>query len=202
MKKIALFAAAAVLSSSAMASGFGQEDTFYVKAEGGMNFFQQTKDAEGAKWKGKKSGFAGVGAGYYLMENVRAELGLTYHFNPKFELKSDKKTKAKVKAMALMPKVYVDLFEISDFGAAFVGGGVGLSQISIKSGAVKVKKATKAAFSASVGAGFVVADGVKMEVRYDWNHLGKTKTKTVEGVKHGGATIKAHQAVIGARFDV
>ena len=200
MKKIALVAAAAVLSGSAFASGFGTEDTFYVKVEGGVDF-PQTSKVEGVKLKGKKTGFAGVGAGYYLMENVRAELGLSYHFNPKLEAKSaGEKATLKIKAMTLMPKIYVDLFEVSDFGAVFVGGGVGISQLSAKAKDLdgdteKGKKTTNAAFNVSAGAGFVVADGVKLEARYDFGYHGKI----AKGAKQ---KFKTHQAVLGARFDV
>lgn len=208
MKKLALVAAAAVFSTSALAGGFGTEDTFYLRVDGGMSMLQKTSDAESYKWKGKSNGYMGLGTGYYLLDNVRAELNVAYQFSPKLKSKTEGNVKSEGRIVTLMPKVYVDMFEIGDMGAAFVGAGVGVSRISekVKDGAVnvtvKTKNSTKPAFSFGAGVGADVAEGVKMEARYDWTLFGKTASKKVGNFTYGGTKYKAHQATLGLRFDI
>ncbi|MDR0329324.1 MAG: adhesin, partial [Rickettsia sp.] len=81
MKKLFLIAATstALLTSAASFADVGQ---FYIKAEGGATKLNNTKmesdDKKSLKFKSKTNAILGLGAGYYAMDNVRAELTLDF----------------------------------------------------------------------------------------------------------------------------
>ncbi len=131
MKKILLAtAASAVIAAS---SAYAETDSFYLKAQAGMSSFGDVKinhpELTGDKIKSKNTGFIGLGFGYHVMDNVRAELGFDHFFTPTAEI--DAKNKVKVNANTLMLNGFVDLFE-ADKLKVFVGAGVGFGQLKTK----------------------------------------------------------------------
>ena len=78
MKKIILTTTAlAVLASS---SAQAIESDFFVKVNTGYSKMSKVKSA-----KAKNDVFFGVGAGYYVMDNVRADLTFDHFISPTFK---------------------------------------------------------------------------------------------------------------------
>jgi opacity protein-like surface antigen len=214
MKKVLLVAAATVaLSTSVMAD----DNMFYLRGDLGMNKFEAIKPGN-VKLKTKWSAGLDLGVGYYVMDNVRAELVWAHPFNvegKKNFTEDGVSVSAKRKATidALLVKAYVD---VADLGIAklFVGGGFGLSMIKDKSTANYTeagqtesirgssKKKNDLAWTLGVGAGFDVADGVKVDVQYAYTDFGKTKTRKVDEVKFEGSRYRSHAVKVGVRFDI
>jgi len=222
MKKVLLVAAATVaLSTSVMAD----DNMFYLRGDLGMNKFQGFTDkVEGVKLKTKWSAGLDLGVGYYVMDNVRAELVWTHPFNVEAKksysyaagtgyLAATGNLKHKATIDALLVKAYVD---VADLGMAklFVGGGLGLSMIKEKvtdnyttggvanTYSVSSKKKNDIAWTLGAGAGFDVADGVKVDAQYAYTDFGKTKSALVAGLDYGKNRYRAHAVKVGVRFDI
>lgn len=211
MKKIILTAATITALSSSTA--FGMEDMFYVKANGGWSKLTKT-----LKLKSKNDFFLGLGVGYYVMDNVRADLAFEHLFNPehKGSVKDEDdgevttyKLEGNVNALTL--NGYVDLFDVS-VAKFFVGAGVGMSQVSAKdtassslpgkkSSTVKFKKKNNFTYALHLGASTEFAPGVNGELSYSYKNFGKTTYKD-EGGSKLTAKYKGHQVAVGVRFDI
>ncbi len=192
MKKLLLAAATAtVLSSSAMAA----EDMFYVKANVGWDKLSKIYGA-----KSNNDVFFGLGAGYYIMDNVRADLTFDHYVNP-----THKKTNFKQKGTVntLLLNGYVDLFDYEGF-RFFVGAGVGAGQVKAKwtengvSGTEKQKM--NLAFAGHVGVSYGFAEGVSGELAYSYRDMGKTKKDKAPGSE--SSHYKGHHVAAGVRFDI
>ena len=180
------------------------------------------------KFKSKTSGSIDVGVGYHVLDNFRAELVYGHHFVPTMKLSSrfdiqgetiDMSAKSKGKIETLMLKGYYDLY---DFGAGkiFAGAGVGLAQVSekqtmLKKGThqatgqtftivdedMKAKRKNNFAYSLAVGSSYTLAEGVNLDLQYNWSNYGHAKTpsdqKYYTTVKRRGHAVK-----FGVRFDI
>lgn len=231
MKKLLLVAAAstAILSSSAMAESV--ENTFYIKANAGMNKLNKANDKfTDLKMKSKNTPIVGLGVGYYLMDNVRADLTLDLLLKP--ELKKSAKipanvatigdkdavVKHKAKITSLMVSGYVDLFDIS-VAKVFAGAGVGIAQVSEKINvsvntagkpdihSTSAKKNNNRAYHLTLGAAAEVAPGVNAELSYSWRDYGTTKSqKKINGQdsnqEYSKTSYKGHHLLAGIRFDL
>jgi len=211
MKKLLLAAAtsAAILSSTAFAA---EENTFYLKANAGVNKMNQIKD-DGIKLKSKYTPVLDLGVGYYVMDNVRTDLTLGFVFNPEQKKtytadwgKTTSKNKANI--MTLMLNGYVDMFDIS-IAKIFAGAGVGLSRVKEKqsdsglSWSQSSKNKTNVAYQLTLGASAEVAPGVNAELAYKWMDYGKSKfKKDANGYTLKGSSFKGHHVVAGIRFDL
>lgn len=200
MKKLLLAAATAtVLSSSAMAA----EDMFYVKANVGWDKLNKVQG-----FKSNNDVFFGVGAGYYVMDNVRADLTFDHYVNP-----THKKDGSKIKGTVntLLLNGYVDLFDYEGF-KFFVGAGVGAGQVKAKvanpadpdedepASTVTAKQKTNLAFAGHVGVSYGFAEGVSGELAYSYRDMGKTKkTPGNDGVSFH---YRGHHVAAGVRFDI
>lgn len=196
MKKLLLAAAAtAAFSSSAMA-----DDMFYLRADAGLNMFNKAKDAQtSTKMKAKVSPSMEVAVGYGVMDNVRAELAYGHHFNPTLK-KGTVKHKAKIQT--LMVKGFYDAFDLG-MAKVFVGTGVGLAKVSenITSTAnAKVKAKNNVTYMFALGTSFDVADSVKIDLQYNFQDFGKTKSHKVVTTEAGKTTYRANSIKLGARF--
>merc|ERR1711941_105663 len=101
MKKILLTtAAAAVLASS---SAYAMDDTFYVKAQSNWSKMSKSNGLTA-----KNDLLAGIGAGYYVMDNARVDLTLNHYFNPDH---SKDKVKYKGKVSSLMLNGFFDMVD-------------------------------------------------------------------------------------------
>lgn len=191
MKKLLLAAATAtVLSSSAMAA----EDMFYVKANVGWDKLTKIKGA-----KSNNDVFFGIGAGYYIMDNVRADLTFDHYVNP-----THKKGSVKLKGTinTLLLNGYVDLFDYEAF-RFFVGAGVGAGQVKGKITAdgdsYTAKQKMNLAFAGHVGVSYGFAEGVSGELAYSYRDMGKTKkSKDIDESYH----YRGHHVAAGVRFDI
>ena len=210
MKKLLLIAATttAILSSTAFAA---EENTFYLKANAGINKMNQVKQV-GVKLKSKVSPIVDLGVGYYIMDNVRTDLTLGLVFNPEQKKTGTfEGTKATVKSKAnittLMLNGYVDMFDIS-IAKVFAGAGVGLSKVKEKLSASGTgfsrsesgKNKTNVAYQVTLGASAEVAPGVNAELAYSWRDYGKSKFKGPNATK--GHSFKGHHVLAGIRFDL
>ena len=132
MKKILLTTAAvAALSTSAFAE-MTMENKFYLRADVMGSKFGKAS-GNGFSHKSKWDIGADVGAGYYFMDNVRAEIVYNHVFSPSFKYSDANLSSSKVKvdAHAVMARALVD---VADLGMAkiFVGAGIGWSQVQAK----------------------------------------------------------------------
>ena len=124
MKKILL--AAATVATLASSCAYAAEDTFYVKGQVAWDKLNKVKGL-----KSKNNVFLGLGVGYYVMENVRADLTWDHYFDPKHKGTASINginraiTKLKSKADTLMINGFVDLFDVS-VAKVFAGAGIGI----------------------------------------------------------------------------
>ncbi|WP_341747923.1 outer membrane protein [Candidatus Tisiphia endosymbiont of Dascillus cervinus] len=153
MKKLFLIAATsmALLTS---ATSFAETGGFYLKAEGGAAMLNKEKgklpklpkemENLSLTQKVKRSAVVGLGAGYYAMDNVRAELTLDFLPNVEFKdsitaamekeetkLQGTLASKRKGQVISLLLSGYVDLYD-AGFAKFFAGAGVGMAQIKEK----------------------------------------------------------------------
>ncbi|AFC75428.1 putative adhesin [Rickettsia parkeri str. Tate's Hell] len=203
------------------------ENQWYLKLNAGGVIFNKTKP-KGADFKlnniKSNTGFTGeIGAGYYIMDNLRTDLTIgtvasshlkkskTYPDGNSFSVKN------KPTIVSVLLNGYVDFVDLSMF-KVFAGAGVGAAFVKekinskdIKGGVTDTfngttKNKTNFAYQLSLGTSFEVAQGVKAELVYSWRDYGKTKntTKTINGdkVKFGGTHYKGHNLMAGLRFDM
>jgi len=206
MKKILLTtAAAAVLATS---SAYAAEGDFYGRANVGFSKFSQVKQ-DGDKYKSENTGFFGVAGGYYLMNNVRAELAVDHFFNPTHK-RSENNVKVKFKGQVttLLVNAYVDLFDVS-VAKVFAGAGVGMARNQVKATAsgssisIKSKTANVFSYALHLGASTEFAPGIHGELVYSYRDMGKTKkTKKVNVGTLNSIAYKAHNVAAGVRFDI
>lgn len=215
MKKLFLIAATstALLTSATSFADVGQ---FYLKAEGGATKLNNTKmefenKKESLKFKSKTNAILGLGAGYYAMDNVRAELTLDFLVNPEFTNSRSKtatdaghKMTAKGQVMSLLLSGYVDLYD-AGFAKFFAGAGIGMAQVKEKLISATRKPANNFAYQLTVGASANVADGVNVELAYSWRDYGKTNSKNKDKKdtdKISTTAYRGHNLMAGLRFDI
>ncbi len=197
MKKILL--AAATVATLASSCAYAAEDTFYVKGQVGWDKLNKIK-----KLKSKNNVFLGLGVGYYVMDNVRADLTWDHYFDPKHKATIDgEKVKLKSKADTLMVNGFVDLFDVS-VAKVFAGAGVGMSMISGKisdeDGSYKIKKKNNFAYAVHLGAATEFAPGVNGELTYSYRDMGKFKKNKDNNLSF--SALKGHHVAAGVRFDL
>lgn len=206
MKKLLLTTAAvAAFASSAVA-----DDMFYLRADVLGSSSPAVKFGD-YKFNNKTlTPGLDLGVGYGLMDNVRTELVYNHMFENKMKLKGNSASKYKQKAHALMVRGLVDVFDFG-MGQAYAGLGLGWGQVSAKATISdedtvdgKAKAKNNFAWSAHVGAGFDVADGVKLDVAYSYRDFGKTNKLKVSNVAAPGSdkSVHSHNLSAGVRFDI
>jgi opacity protein-like surface antigen len=218
MKKLLLTAAAvSILSTS---SAYAASD-FYVKANAGWFKLNDAKikgafNIPAANLNAKSSVHVGVGAGYHLQEDARAEIMLDHYINPKFNdsiinTRNGGKATSQVKTNinTLMLNGYYDIFTI-DALKVFIGAGFGLSHTkstvtqkatirsnnsaAIISGSKKSNN-INATLAGYIGAGYEITKGLVADLSYSYKHLGAL------GDDNTGA-IRGHHVTAGIRFDI
>ena len=204
MKKILLTTAAALAISSSAFADFG--DQFYLRGDVAMSKFDKLK-AFGGNHKTKFNSFGlDFGVGTYVADNMRAELVYNHVFGTKAKFTEGALTSnVKPQAQALLLRGLFDFVEVGP-GKLFAGAGLGVSKTSAKqsdnqSDSVKAKAKNNLAWSAHLGYGFDLADGVKADLAYSFRDYGKTKAFDGESV-NGKAALRAHNLSAGVRFDI
>lgn len=199
MKKIILAAATAafVWSSTACAS---EENTFYLGLRGDWVKMNKTQ-----KLKSKNSADIGISAGYYVLDNTRAEITFSYYIDPSFKGKrNDVNTKVKSKVSNVLLNGYVTLFDVS-VAQFFAGAGVGMSMVSgkIESSVEKgkFKKKNNFAWAAHAGVDSEIASGVNVELMYSFVDNGSTKKVALPSGSISMSS-KGHHVGAGIRFDL
>jgi len=210
MKKLLMIAATtAMLSSTALADA---ENMFYVKANAGANWMQKSK-MDGVRLKSKAAPLFILAAGYYVMDNVRADLSLEMVSNPQLKgsgtnIDGDKLSyKVKGNIAALMVNAYVDMFDVSVAGI-FAGAGVGAARVKEKvslsgdfADSNSTKNKTNVAYHLTVGARGEVAPGVKAELAYSWRDYGKPG-KYKDSTSKSKIHFRGHNVIAGVSFDL
>jgi opacity protein-like surface antigen len=222
MKKILLTATATAVLTTSFAQA--AEGDFYGKANFGFSKFSNQTIGTGEdkeKFKAQNSGFFGIAGGYYLMNNVRAELALDYFFNPMQKYSdtdkedSDKfQIKSKGQVNTLLVNGYVDLFDVSVV-KIFAGAGVGIARIKTKfefnfddkdisMPITKSKISNTFSYALHLGASTEFATGIHGELVYSYRDMGKTKNVKQEGeiIPNTSVAFKAHNVAVGIRFDI
>lgn len=208
MKKILL--AAATVATLASSCAYAAEDTFYIKGQVGWDKLNKIKSL-----KSKNNVFLGLGVGYYVMDNVRADLTWDHYFDPKHKGTASVKgvnrsnTKLKSKADTLMINGFVDLFDVS-VAKVFAGAGIGMSMIKGKVTAPaqgtasaiseSTKKKNNFAYAVHLGAATEFAPGVNGELTYSYRDMGKFKKKKDSNFSF--SALKGHHIAAGVRFDL
>lgn len=219
----------APMTDSAMNSSMpalAMENLWYLKVNAGAVIFDSQKDKPtGIKMK-SNTGFTGeIGAGYYIMDNLRTDftVGLVTSNHLKKSANDKKGDRVSVKhrpnIVSFLLNGYVDVVDLNMF-KVFAGAGIGAAMVkekisyayadpaiaATKSGKVNVKNKTNFAYQLSLGTSFEVAQGVKAELVYSWRDYGKTKTKAVtkngESARFGGTRYRGSNLMAGLRFDM
>jgi len=211
MKKILLTtAAAAVLATS---SAYAAEGDFYGRANVGFSKFSEVKTG-GLKFKSQNTGFLGVAGGYYLMNNVRAELAIDRFFSPEHKHSKDKlKINSKAQITTLLVNTYVDLFDVS-VAKIFAGAGVGIANTQVTSSmenetattkqSIKLKKTANVfSYALHLGSSTEFAPGIYGELVYSYRDMGKpSKYKNkITGFTTPSIAHTSHNVAAGVRFD-
>ena len=215
-------------TSIATASFAAETGSFYLTLSGGIaqqaqkpGAFSTTNAAAenvSGNFKNPKiGGMLAVGAGYYVMDNVRAELVYLKPFLAKVNTKSatvagaaaDRVGSVKTEINAFQVKGYFDGVGLSDIGTAYLSLGLGGAQSKIKldNSATSASSKNKFQFSWSVGLGanFDVADGVKLKVGYDYTSFGSVKYSAVKNAPSGTTgsnKLAAHILSAGLALDL
>ncbi|WP_341757075.1 MULTISPECIES: outer membrane protein [unclassified Candidatus Tisiphia] len=230
MKKLLLIAATSTALLTSAAS-FAETGGFYLKAEGGairlnaLKFKDDNDKSVSEKFKSTTSAIVGVGAGYYIMDNVRTELTLDFLTNPEFKCSKtinnvSVNAKAKESIRSLLLSGYVDLYD-AGVVKIFAGAGIGMAQVQQKitwtvtpNGGGKAngdsdsfETANNFAYQLSVGASFNLADNMNLDLAYSWRDYGETgDVKGEENKKKKKETpktaIRGHNLMAGIRFDL
>lgn len=216
MKKLAIASAIIALSSSAFAAG-AADNSFYIKAGGAGSWgsaLDSTKKAVlgiSSTDMGAMTFTGGAGFGYHLMDNVRAEVALSYVNGPKYEaLPSTVSapatflTKAGL-ATAAAGKVTLEnsgfvgsvngFVDVADMGSVklYVGGGLGASYLDSKMTAsfdtatppvtvLEFKKEFAFSWNVAGGLSFEASPGMLLDVGYSYMDLGQPgNVKSVVG---------------------
>jgi len=223
IKKLAL--TAVVASALFSSSSYAEENMFYIKGEGALNFFPATKvtiNAGGksadAKFKSSMGGSAAIGAGYYIMDNVRTELSFKYPFISELKSKEkDNNNKLAPKSMAVFLKGCVDVYNF-EAGGISINAGLGWTQTSAelktkdadgKDVTRKLDKKNGLGFGAGARVSYNISEAVTLEGGYEWTMYGKAKDLDVKDTDNKTVlyTIKSpsaqtHEVVFGLRFAV
>lgn len=222
----------APMNDSAMNSSMptsAMENLWYLKVNAGAVIFDSQKDkGTGIKMK-SNTGFTGeIGAGYYIMDNLRTDftVGLvtSNHLKksvnvtaPEDGTSANVAVKHKPNIVSFLLNGYVDVVDLNMF-KVFAGAGIGAAMVKEKisyrtthaDGSVpfnekqNIKSKTNFAYQLSLGTSFEVAQGVKAELVYSWRDYGKTKT-IIEGsdsARYGGTRYRGSNLMAGLRFDM
>lgn len=224
MKKILLTAAAIATLSLNSTSAIAAAESFYLKANGGGDKLLDIKtDLGSLKLKSKNNIFFGAGAGYYVMDNVRAELAFDHYLDPEFKgngkgrlliVDVNASGKLKTKADVLLVNGFVDLFDVS-IAKVFFGAGVGIAMISgdmtidtslaatgtpLPQTKIKYKKKNNLAYGIHLGTSAEVSPGVNVELTYSFRDMGKLAKAANTNAE--GPHLKGHHVAAGVRFDI
>jgi opacity protein-like surface antigen len=212
MKKILL--AAATVATLASSCAYAAEDTFYVKGQVGWDKLNKVKGL-----KSKNNVFLGLGVGYYVMDNVRADLTWDHYLDPKhkgtvsIQNVNFSGAKLKSKADTLMINGFVDSFDVS-VAKVFAGAGIGMSMIKTKlsvpaqtvngvavpAQSSSSKKKNNFAYAVHLGAATEFAPGVNGELTYSFRDMGKFKKNKDSTIS--APSLKGHHVAAGVRFDL
>ncbi|MGI4752446.1 MAG: outer membrane protein [Janthinobacterium lividum] len=219
----------APMTDSAMNSSMpasAMENQWYLKLDAGAVIFDSQKDKPtGIKVK-SNTGFTGeIGAGYYIMDNLRTDftVGLVTSNHLKKSANDKNGNRVSVKhrpnIVSFLLNGYVDVVDLNMF-KVFAGAGIGAAMVKEKisytyadpaiaatgNSKVNVKNKTNFAYQLSLGTSFEVAQGVKAELVYSWRDYGKTKTKTItkgsDSARFGGTRYRGSNLMAGLRFDM
>jgi len=173
--------------------------------------------------KPKTGGEFLAGVGYNVMDNFRLEAvfikpwfgksnisgTVTFRESGQRDYIEQATGKMTAKINSLQLRGYLDVFEISDMGKAYVGAGLGWAQVKAKgsinsetiseSGSGKNKN--NLAWFLGVGAFFNVSDGVKLAVEYNYQDFGKMK-KLVYGTVGNKKSFAGHAVLAKIMFDI
>ena len=219
IKKKIIVATASILlfNSSAYA------EQFYFKTSVSGNSFNQVKFEDGFKAKAKIAPSLAIGFGYYILDNLRADLTFEHYIAPIFkcsitnhEEHGSQKQKLRPTLSTLMVNTNVDVIDF-DSSKIFVGLGAGVARhktkyttagISLDGDnfdlAVSTKTSNNFSYALSAGISLLIVDGLNAELAYSWRDFGSTKPRKNEDneditKKH---LYRAHNLSLGFRIDI
>lgn len=218
----------APMNDSAMNSSMpsAMENLWYLKVNAGAVIFDSQKDTPtGIKVK-SNTGFTGeIGAGYYIMDNLRTDFTIGLVTSNHFKKSANDKDGDRVSVehrpniVSFLLNGYVDVVDLNMF-KVFAGAGIGAAMVkekisytyadatvaAAKNSKVNVKNKTNFAYQLSLGTSFEVAQGVKAELVYSWRDYGKIKTKTItkgsDSARFSGTRYRGNNLMAGLKFDM
>ena len=201
---------------------FSYDNVFYIKAHSGVVSFSPIKSGD-IKIKSPFAPVYGLGLGYYITSDFRADVTFEHYNNPIYKhfikgyYDEDIATKAKGKINSLMLNMYADLFEINS-AKIYAGAGVGAALVQAKffkriidrkanidiSGTSSSKLSTNFVYSFTLGAAIPISKSTNIDINYYWKNFDKTKSKRDE---FGDETTsifryKGHVVSVGVRLDI
>jgi len=115
------------------------------------------------------------------------------------------KTTAQINSLQL--RAYFDAFELGEVGKAYVGAGLGWSQVKAKfscqtnAQSFTTKNKNNLSFFVGVGAFFSVTDGLKLAVEYNYQDFGKAK-KPSDNFNLGKKSFAGSAVIAKIMFDI
>jgi opacity protein-like surface antigen len=187
------------------ASSWAVENQFYLKAEFRTSKMNNVK-LNDQKLKQNMAAIVDGGAGYYILDNVRADLMLNFFVNQQSKHSfagTDSKIKPQITTLVLSG--YVDVFDIS-ICEFFIGAGAGVGQLkneitsNNKFGtSTFTSKKNNLVYHLTLGVAAKLAPVVKAEIAYSWRDFGSTK-EIKNYIK--SLPYKGHNVTLGIRFDI
>lgn len=155
----------------------------------------------------------GIGAGYQVLDNLRAELLYVkpllnkgkIHKKDSGDSDFSQLYSAKAKLDSLQLRGYYDLAEVKDFGKVYVGAGLGISYLKGKltndSSTDKFKGKYNLALALGLGGELEVANNTKLGLEYNYSDHGKVKTKKDSTVYYR-TPVRGHSLLAKLRFEI
>jgi opacity protein-like surface antigen len=162
------------------------ENNFFAKVNLGYS-----KMGNSLNLKSEDATFWGLGAGCYIMDNVRADLTFDHFVKPIFR-SNGKKVTGEVDTLLL--NGFIDLFDIV-ITKVFIGAGIGGSKVQAnfsgnafpKNGSSKTRY--NLSYAAYLGCSVEFIPGVIGEVAYSYRDMGKSKDYYSNEIQFKGSQI-------------
>jgi opacity protein-like surface antigen len=213
-----------LILSSAIASIASAEETnqSYMFLEAGLSKPGKAGKTYPIKKHFKNSPVFGIGAGYRINENLRADFSVNYRSGFKYTAgrnfkNLDQSFNQKVKSLSGMINAYYDIGEFSNIFKPYVGAGLGIARnkaqnfrLNFPSSSVDQYGKTKTNFAWQVGTGSLIKidDNINLNIGYRYVDLGTVTTKTNYATSLGRignetpikSKLTAHEFVAGVTF--
>lgn len=194
-------------------------DVLYLKAGIGTGYFRKFEGkGTGMLLNSERHNMLTLGAGYYVMDNIRVEMNYLHHVDPTM-VRMGSAPVYNSKAVTEKHAAKINSFFVSgaidvmDLSAVtiFLGAGLGIAQIKEKIGiygvsvpysSVSSRRKSNMAINFSLGASSEFAAGVHADLTIGWTSFGKSKSAYINSREVGKNHYRSLDSTITVRYDI